>query len=126
MSTTHSEPRPVALVTGVGRQVGIGAAVARRLAGNGWDVAISHWTPYDERMPWGSRPGDTQHIVDELRLLGARTAAISADLAMTDAASELFDGVEAELGPVTALVMCHCESVDSPTSSTPVRSTPAG
>ena len=34
--------RPLALVTGVGRRVGIGAAIATRLALDGWDVAISY------------------------------------------------------------------------------------
>src|ERR1700678_2940993 len=45
--------RPVALVTGVGRTVGIGAGIASQLAASGWDVAFTYWTPYDERMTWG-------------------------------------------------------------------------
>ena len=114
--------RPIALVTGVGRRVGIGAAIASRLAADGWDVATSHWTPYDERMSRGSQPGDTEQIVDELRRFGSRTAAIPADLTTTDAPAELFDCVERRLGPVTALVMCHCESVDSGILDTDIES----
>lgn len=49
--------RPVALVTGVGRTVGIGAGVARRLAESGWNVAFTYWTAYDERMTWGVQDG---------------------------------------------------------------------
>ena len=46
--------RPVVLVTGASRQRGIGSAVALRLARDGWDVAITYWRGYDQRMPWGS------------------------------------------------------------------------
>ena len=53
MSETTNETRPVVLVTGVGRTVGIGAAIALRLAEDGWDVATTQWTAYDDRMPWG-------------------------------------------------------------------------
>ncbi|MGW1270627.1 SDR family oxidoreductase, partial [Streptomyces sp. NPDC002491] len=54
MTTTETQPasgaaRPIALVTGVGRSVGIGAGIARRLAGAGWNVAFTYWTPYDAR-----------------------------------------------------------------------------
>lgn len=46
----------MALVTGVGRRIVIGAAVTGRLARDGFDVGFIYWGPYDERMPWGSDP----------------------------------------------------------------------
>ncbi|MEZ7006373.1 SDR family oxidoreductase [Streptomyces sp. AD55] len=110
---THPVPRPLALITGVGRTVGIGAGIARRLAESGWDIAFTCWTPYDDRMTWGGEPEARRTIAGELAGHGAATLAVEADLADPETPARLFDEVESALGPVTALVMCHCESVDS-------------
>ncbi|MEV4947406.1 SDR family oxidoreductase [Streptomyces sp. NPDC053755] len=114
--------RPIALVTGVGRSVGIGAGIARRLAASGWDIAFTHWAPYDDRMTWGREPGATEAISRSLSDRGASTAAIEADLTDPDTPGRVFDEVEQRLGSVTALVMCHCESVDSGLFDTSVES----
>lgn len=114
--------RPVAVVTGVGRTVGIGAGIARRLARGGWDVAFSYWDGYDARMSWGVEAGATRVIVDELAAYGASVAAIESDLADVDGPTAVFDGAEERLGPVSALVMCHAESVDSGLMDTTVES----
>ncbi|TVL91191.1 SDR family oxidoreductase [Streptomyces sp. SAJ15] len=114
--------RPIALVTGVGRTVGIGAGIARRLAASGWDVAFTYWTPYDDRMTWGREPGATEAISQALAAHGASTAAVEADLADPETPAHVFDEVERRLGDVTALVMCHCESVDSGLLDTTVES----
>ncbi|MFE7762566.1 SDR family oxidoreductase [Streptomyces sp. NPDC057438] len=105
--------RPVALVTGVGRTVGIGAGVAVRLAEAGWNVAFTYWTPYDARMAWGAEAGAADAVAEALAERGAETLAVEADLADPEAAARVFDATERHLGGVTALVMCHCESVDS-------------
>ncbi|WP_371933672.1 SDR family oxidoreductase [Streptomyces castrisilvae] len=106
-------PRPVALITGVGRTVGIGAGIARQLAASGWDIAFTYWTPYDRRMTWGEERGATAAIEASLAEHGARTAAIEADLIDPDAPTRVFDEAERRMGPVTALVLSHAESVDS-------------
>lgn len=41
------------LVTGVSRRAGIGWAVARRLAADGWTVGATGWPAHDEERPWG-------------------------------------------------------------------------
>ncbi|MFJ1757212.1 SDR family oxidoreductase [Kitasatospora sp. NPDC088134] len=115
-------PRPVALVTGVGRTIGIGAAIAERLAATGWDVAHTYWTPYDSRMSWGAEDGASEAIGAAIRAHGARQLAVPADLADPDTPARLFDQVTAGLGPVTALVLNHAESVDSGLFDTTVES----
>ncbi|SCE33403.1 3-oxoacyl-[acyl-carrier protein] reductase [Streptomyces sp. ScaeMP-e83] len=111
--TAPQPARPVALITGVGRSVGIGAGIARQLAASGWDVAFTYWTPYDRRMEWGAEDGAAAAIARELEDAGARTATIEADLTAPDAPTLIFDEAEQRLGPVTALVLSHAESVDS-------------
>jgi 3-oxoacyl-[acyl-carrier protein] reductase len=105
--------RPIALVTGVGRTIGIGAGIARQLAASGWDIAFTYWTAYDDRMAWGADAGATAAISADLAAAGAASAAVEADLTDTAAPARIFDAARERLGPVTALVMCHCESVDS-------------
>ncbi|MEJ8650673.1 SDR family oxidoreductase [Streptomyces sp. MS1.AVA.3] len=114
--------RPLTLVTGVGRTVGIGAGIALQMARSGWDIAFTYWSPYDKRMVWGVEPGATGTIDHALAEHGASTAAIEADLADPGAPARIFNEAERRLGSITALVMCHCESVDSGLLDTTVES----
>ena len=99
---------PIALVTGVGRRAGIGAAVATGLVADGWTVATTGWRAYDDKMPWGA---DAQPM-----------ARFEADFTDPAVPAQVFAQVNAELGAVTALVMCHCESVDSSIVDTTIES----
>jgi 3-oxoacyl-[acyl-carrier protein] reductase len=114
--------RPVALVTGAGRTAGIGAGIATQLAASGWDIAFTYWAAYDRRMPWGIEAGATGTIERSLTSHGAAVVAIEADLMDTGSPGLIFDETERRLGNVTALVMCHCESVDSGLLDTTVES----
>ena len=61
----------VAIVTGVSRRVGIGMAVARRLAGLGADLLVTSWTAHDREQPWGADPGGMEAVLAELTTRGA-------------------------------------------------------
>ena len=53
-----------ALITGVGGRRGIGAGIAAGLAVEGWDLALSFWSPYDDRLGLVWQPDDPDHAVN--------------------------------------------------------------
>ena len=82
----------VALVTGGSR--GIGAAIARALAKDGADVAISYAASKDR----------AEAVVEELKGFGVRAKAFQADQANTDEVSGLVAAVVSHFGRVDILV----------------------
>lgn len=82
-----------ALVTGASR--GIGAAIARALAQDGWAVGVNYRTERDR----------AHGVVDEIEREGGRAVALPADVADPAAPDELFDALESHFGTrVLALV----------------------
>ncbi|MGW4401092.1 hypothetical protein ACWEHA_37835 [Amycolatopsis nivea] len=73
--------KKTALVTGVGRKAGIGAAIA------------TYWSDYDRRMPWDA--DETVH-------------GFEADLADPETPARLFDQIDDD---VQALVLARCEPI---------------
>ena len=121
-SLTTPPQRTTALVTGVGRRAGIGAGVTERLLRDGFDVGCSFWSAYDERMDWGADSSTMDHLHETAHEAGGRIHFAEADLEDPASIPALFDEVTSELGPVSALVMSHCESVDSSISTTSLES----
>jgi len=100
----------VALVTGVGRRIAIGAAIARRLAGDGAAVVVHSWVPHDAEQPWGADPGGLEAVVAEVRAAGGRAEHVSADLADPDAPARVVAAVRREFGHVDVVVANHARS----------------
>jgi 3-oxoacyl-[acyl-carrier protein] reductase len=84
--------KQVAIVTGAAR--GIGAEVARRLARDGFAVAINY----------ASSSAEADALVAELQKAGAKAVAVKADVSKADQVRNLFDVTEQQLGKVDVLV----------------------
>ena len=94
----------VALITGVSRQKGIGAAIARILAQAGVNVFTTYYRTFDELMPWGSNPAEAEAIIESIKLYGVKAQGTETDLADTKVPKKLFDLVEESFGLVDILV----------------------
>src|SRR5215203_1616722 len=94
----------VALVTGVGRERGIGSAVCRALASRGAEIIFSYWKDYDREMPWASEENEPEALLGELRASGVRAEGMEVDLSLPDSARLLLDAAEERLGLPSILV----------------------
>ncbi|WP_035699912.1 SDR family oxidoreductase [Glycomyces tenuis] len=94
----------VALVSGASR--GLGAAIARRLAADGFAVAVNY----------AAGRSRAEQVVADIRSAGGTAEAFGADVTDEAAVRELAEGVRAALGPVGVLVA----NATGPQPETPV------
>lgn len=88
----HNKTDRVALVTGASR--GIGAAIAERLATDGFSVIVNY----------AGRVADAEGLVAKIEAKGGRAIAVQADISDPDAVTRMFDAAEAGFGGIDVLV----------------------
>ena len=89
----------VALVTGAGGELGIGRAIACRLAAEGADVAVNDLTA-DPRGDWGGLPA----VVSEIEASGRNSIGIAADVADAEQVGRMVTSVLDQFGRIDILV----------------------
>ena len=104
----------LALVTGVGRTAGIGAAICREIAKNGGDIFFTYWQPYDKETHSENSENDPSAIATELRQFGVRVGSAEIDLSALNSAEKLFHAVEKELGAPAILINNACHDFEIP------------
>ncbi len=92
VSLSTDSRQPVALVTGASR--GIGAEIARTLAGRGYAVAVNYFRSADRAL----------QVVREIELVGGTAFAVQADVRDAESVSALMAQVSQVLGPPRVLV----------------------
>jgi 3-oxoacyl-[acyl-carrier protein] reductase len=100
----------VALVTGVSRRAGIGAAIAERLLRDGAAVLACGWPAHDAEMPWGADGGGEAALLAALGDAGRKLAYRVADFEDPVAPRRLVEAAISRFGRIDVVVANHARS----------------
>jgi NAD(P)-dependent dehydrogenase (short-subunit alcohol dehydrogenase family) len=89
---TAIQDKGTAIVTGASR--GIGAAIAKRLASEGYSVIVNY----------GTDATGADSVVSDITGTGGKAIAVQADVASEDDVAAMFDKAAKQMGPLTALI----------------------
>ncbi|MGB2570560.1 SDR family oxidoreductase [Micromonospora citrea] len=101
----------VALVTGVSRRIGIGAAVARALAADGYRLLLTGLPAYDDAQPYG---GDPDGVPELLAELGGAADHVPTDLLDPTAPAALVAEAIRRHGRLDVVTAVHAYSTHTP------------
>jgi NAD(P)-dependent dehydrogenase (short-subunit alcohol dehydrogenase family) len=90
--TTAVQEKGAVIVTGASR--GIGAAIAKRLAGDGYGVIVNYTADAE----------GAESVASAITGTGGRAVAVRADVASEDDVEAMFGRAQEQMGPLTALV----------------------
>lgn len=93
-----------AIITGVSRKKGIGAAIAKAFAIHGADLLLVSWSNYDKLMPWGYSDGELQETIAEIKSHGVQCEVFEVDLSRPEAPKLIFSKMKEKFGSVEILV----------------------
>jgi 3-oxoacyl-[acyl-carrier protein] reductase len=94
----------VAIVTGVSRHQGIGAAICRAFASCGVDIVFTHWQAFDRETAYGADEDGPALIELELGNQGIRVESLEVDLSSSDAPRQILGVTVERLGMPSILV----------------------
>jgi 3-oxoacyl-[acyl-carrier protein] reductase len=98
----------VAVVTGVSRDKGIGAAIAREFARQGAHLFMTGWPEFDNQESWKPDQLEQPFLVEELKKLGVEAEWLPIDLSLPQAPQKLWDAVQARFGGAHILMNNAC------------------
>ncbi|MEV0582068.1 SDR family oxidoreductase [Nonomuraea sp. NPDC050310] len=105
-----------AIVTGVSRRIGIGYAIARRLAAAPMNVFVCSWEPHDAGQDWGADPLGAEGVVaalrEELPEGAGQVEHLAVDLAEPGAPGRVVAAARERFGRVEVLVANHARSAE--------------